>query len=160
MQLRTRDMKLIRASCKPAARLTQDKHKAMPLLRAKAARQLPTLVTQINPRPGSPGCHQPQSCVVAGSASAQPSSFIPYHKWHESTSWYAGHKSRQEEVRLHCFATHRTICLVFTYCGMDQFSSIVLWLTLKIIIFYGVGEQPTQWRQRQLWLSGNSNVIS
>lgn len=68
MQLRTRDTKLIQVSRKPAARLTQDKHKSVPLFKAEAAEQLPALVAQIKPRPGSTGCHQPQSCAVLGSA--------------------------------------------------------------------------------------------
>lgn len=89
------------------------------------------------------GCHQLQSYAVLGSASAQPSSVIPYHKRYESTSRYTGHKSWQGEVKLHCFATHRRICLLFTRCGMDWFSSIVLWPTLNRIVFYGVGKQPT-----------------
>lgn len=62
MQLRTRDTKLIQVSRKPAARLTQDKHKSVPLFKAEAAEQLPALVAQIKPRPGSMGC------AVLGSA--------------------------------------------------------------------------------------------
>lgn len=36
----------------------------------------------------------------------------------------------------------RTIFVIFTRCGTDRCTSIVLWLTLNIMIFYGAGKQP------------------
>jgi len=142
MQLRARDTKLTQVSGKPAARLKQDKHKSVPLLQAEAARQLPALVAEA--LAGQHGLPPAAELRCPGSASAQPSSFIPYHKRYGSTSWYAGHQSWQGEVRLHCCATHRTICLVFTRCGTDELSSTVLWLNLSIITFYGAGKQPAR----------------
>lgn len=61
---------------------------------------------------------------------------------------WAGHNLRQGEVRLWCFAAHKRCQL-----HADQHSSIMLWLTLSVTLFYGAGRQPVLWHQRQLWSS-------